>query len=61
VAATWSPDGRTILFLTDRDGAWRLYRMNADGSNQRPFLPTVLRDIPLAYDFSAERVASWGP
>jgi dipeptidyl aminopeptidase/acylaminoacyl peptidase len=61
VAPTWSPDGRTILFLSDRDGAWRLYRMNADGSNQRPFLPAVLRDIPLAYDFAAERVASWGP
>jgi Tol biopolymer transport system component len=49
------------LFLTDRDGSWRLYRMDADGSNQRPFLPSVLRDIPLAYEFAAECVASWGP
>jgi TolB protein len=61
VAPTWSPDGRMILFLSDRDGAWRLYRMNADGSDQRPFLPAALREFPLTYDFAAERVASWGP
>jgi hypothetical protein len=60
VSPTWSQDGRFILFLTDREGSWRLYRMNADGSNQSPFLPNVLRDIPLKYDFAAERVASWG-
>jgi hypothetical protein len=61
VAPVWSPDGRYLLFLTDRDGKWRLYRMDADGSGQRPFLPDVLRDLPLRYDFAAERVASWGP
>jgi TolB protein len=60
VSPTWSQDGRYILFLTDREGSWRLYRMNPDGSNQRPFLPNALRDIPLKYDFAAERVASWG-
>jgi Tol biopolymer transport system component len=61
VAPAWSPDGKTILFLSNRDGgAWRLYRMNADGSNQAPFLPDVLKDIPLRYDFAAERVVSWG-
>ena len=47
VAPAWSPDGKTILFLSNRDGgAWRLYRMNADGSDQAPFLPGVLKDIP---------------
>jgi dipeptidyl aminopeptidase/acylaminoacyl peptidase len=61
VAPVWSPDGRTILFLSDRDGAWRLYRMNADGSDQKPFAPAALRAIPIAYDFAAERAASWAP
>ena len=61
VAPAWSPDGKTILFLSNRDGGtWRLYRMNADGSDQTPFLPGALKDIPFRYDFAAERVVSWG-
>jgi dipeptidyl aminopeptidase/acylaminoacyl peptidase len=62
VAPAWSPDGKTVLFLTDRDGvgAWKLYRMNADGSGQAPFLPKALKDVTFKYDFAAERVASWG-
>jgi TolB protein len=60
VSPTWSPDGRYLLFLSDRDGAWRLYRMNADGSDQQPFSPGALRDIPLDYEFAAERAVSWG-
>ncbi|MCX7668724.1 MAG: hypothetical protein N2439_01455, partial [Anaerolineae bacterium] len=30
VAPAWSPDGRFLLFLSDRAGAWPLYVMNAD-------------------------------
>lgn len=30
--AKWSPDGRSILFLSDRDGEEALFRMNPDGS-----------------------------
>ena len=60
VAPAWSPDGKTLLFLSNRDGgAWRLYRMNADGSDQTLFLPGVLKDIAFRYDFAAERVMSW--
>lgn len=59
VAPAWSPDGKFILFLSDRDGAWRLYRMNADGSGQALFLPQVLGSIALKYDFAAERMVSW--
>jgi Tol biopolymer transport system component len=63
VAPAWSADGKTILFLTDREApgsTWKLYRMNADGSGQAPFLPKALKDVTFRYDFAAERVASWG-
>jgi Tol biopolymer transport system component len=60
VAPTWSPDGQSILFLSDRDGIWKLYSMNADGSNQRLFLPNVLDQLSFRYDFAAERMANWG-
>jgi len=33
--ATISPDGRTIVFTSDRDGDLELYAMDADGSNVR--------------------------
>jgi TolB protein len=31
----WSPDGRHIAFVSDRDGNDEIYIMNADGTGQR--------------------------
>ena len=33
--AAWSPDGRRILFVSDRGGNSEIYVMNADGSGKR--------------------------
>ena len=32
---SWSPDGRKIVFVSDRDGNVEIYAINADGSGQR--------------------------
>jgi Tol biopolymer transport system component len=31
----WSPDGRKIAFVSNRDGGYGIYVMNADGSGQQ--------------------------
>lgn len=36
----WSPDGQKIIFNTDRSGAWEVFVMDADGSNQKRLVKT---------------------
>jgi len=33
-SATWSPDGKKILFLSNRSGSTQLWQMNPDGNNK---------------------------
>ena len=61
VSPAWSPDGQTIVYLSNRNsiesaGAWHLWVMNADGSNQRR-LPI---EVVFNYGFGSEQMVSWG-
>ena len=61
VAPAWSPDGRQIVYLSNRTpsqsaGEWAVWVMDADGSHQRP-LPI---DLEFVYTFVAEQMLDWG-
>jgi TolB protein len=38
----WSPDGKTLVFLSNREGADRIFLSNPDGSEQRRLTPDAL-------------------
>ena len=43
-AATWSPDGRKILFVSNRGGNGEIYAMNGDGSGLQKLTQLKERD-----------------
>ena len=58
--AVSSPNGSQIAFVSDRDGYWALYIMNADGSNQH-FVSALANGFGGGeFDWTNERL-SWGP
>lgn len=59
VSPAWSPDGRSIAFLTDRNGAWEIWIMAANGSGQAPMFDSALNGLTLDYAFVGERAIDW--
>ncbi|MBK7969817.1 MAG: PD40 domain-containing protein [Bacteroidetes bacterium] len=49
--SSWSPDGKNILFYTNRDGNDEIYIMDADGKNQ----------LNISNHASNDYLPSWSP
>ena len=46
---TVSPDGKTIAYVSARDGDWEIYLIDADGKNERRITNDIGRSIQPAF------------
>ena len=56
-APSWSPDGKRIVFTSERDGNWEIYVMDADGSHPRRLTENDNFDQFPAWSPDGERIA----
>lgn len=53
----WSPDGKEIVFVSDRADGFQLYLMNADGSNQRQLTDLTVNNYRPTWSPNGFRIA----
>lgn len=53
----WSPDGKRIVFVSDRDGNAELYLMDADGRNQTRITNDAKTDYMPSWSPNGDRIA----
>ncbi len=53
----WSPDGRKIVFVSDRDGNLEIYVINADGSGRRNLTRQPGHDSDPAWSPDGRKIA----
>ena len=56
-APAWSPDGRKLAFVSDRDGNSEVYVMNANGSGQRNLTRNPAFDADPAWSPDGRKIA----
>jgi hypothetical protein len=56
-APAWSPDGRTIAFVSWRDGNGEIYAMDADGSSPRNLTQDPAREVHPAWSPDGRSIA----
>ncbi len=56
-APAWSPDGRTIVFVSWRDGNGEVYAMDADGTSPRNLTQNPAQDVHPAWSPDGRRIA----
>ena len=56
-APAWSRDGRTIVFVSWRDGNGEVYAMDADGSSPRNLTQDPAKDVRPAWSPDGRRIA----
>lgn len=56
-APSWSPDGRTIVFVSWRDGNGEVYAMDADGSGPRNLTQHPAKDVRPAWSPDGRSIA----
>ena len=56
-APAWSPDGRTIVFVSWRDGNGEVYAMDADSSSPRNLTQNPAKDVRPAWSPDGRRIA----
>jgi Tol biopolymer transport system component len=56
-APAWSPDGRTIVFVSGRDGNGEVYAMDANGSSPRNLTQDPAQDVHPAWSPDGRSIA----
>lgn len=58
---SWSPDGTQVAFVSDQDGDWEIYRVDADGSNETRLTDSIGNDLSPAWSPDGTLIAfsSW--
>lgn len=54
---SWSPDGRRIAFISNREGKWQIYSMDAHGMDVKRITKTPTRDAFPAWSPDGKRIA----